>query len=286
MTLVTRSSSASSDASNAIILPQISGDIIAGEDMGIGPCYLKASDGKAWKSSGAAAGAEAAKVHGWNPRPNVKAGQPVTLLGPGARFRYSTSMTPGAKLYLSPATAGLLDTAPSAGDPIGVATVINATDIRADAGFGGIGGGVGGGEIVVIGGTQSITSATLANLTGIGIALAAGTYDIDFMTSFLSAATTVGLTIGAVVSAGFSRATIQVNIPTDDPIASVSGSIVASGGSVGATDAPATKMLATARGVLVLSAAGTLQMQAARETDAGSIAIAIDYSQLSVRKRA
>lgn len=128
MALVTRVSSASVDASTGMLAPQITG-LIAGEDLDpAAPCYIKAADGKVYMSNGTAAD-EAAKIDGFNPRKNVKAGQPVTLLGKGARFRYGTALTPGARYYIG-ATAGRLDTAATTGDAVGVAAAINATDIR------------------------------------------------------------------------------------------------------------------------------------------------------------
>lgn len=123
---LTRSASASMDASGATV-PPISG-LIAGADLEIGPCYIKASDGLVYHSNGTAAN-EAAKTDGWNARRGVKAGQPVTLQGKGVRFRYSTGLTPGARYYLS-TTAGLLSDAATPGDAVGVAAAIDTTDIR------------------------------------------------------------------------------------------------------------------------------------------------------------
>lgn len=115
------------DPMNAQYCPQITG-LFAGEALELGhACYIKAADGKVYKSTGAA-DAEAAKVHGFTGR-KVSIGQPVTLFGVGARFRYSVSMTPGAQLFLSGATAGELATAASTGDSLGVAVAINATDV-------------------------------------------------------------------------------------------------------------------------------------------------------------
>lgn len=126
MALVTRAADASVDASTAMLAPQIP-DLIAGEDLEIGPCYIKASDGKAYASNGTADNA-AAKCNGFNVRAGVKAGQPVTLFGPGTRMRYATGMTPGATLYVG-ATAGRLDTGATTGDAVGIAFVKDATDI-------------------------------------------------------------------------------------------------------------------------------------------------------------
>lgn len=124
MALVPRAADASVDASTAMLAGQIP-DLIAGEDLEIGPCYINA-DGKAYASNGTAANA-AAKCRGFCAR-SVKAGQPVTLFGPGTRFRYSTGMTPGADLYVA-ATAGRLDTAATTGGTSPVAYAKDATDI-------------------------------------------------------------------------------------------------------------------------------------------------------------
>lgn len=114
------------ETSAALFAGQIP-DLIAGEDLEIGdPCYIKASDGKAYKSNGTAAN-EAAKVHGFSPRAAM-AGQPVTLFGQGARFRYGTGLTPGAPFYLG-ATAGRLDSAATTGGTRQIAFAVNATDI-------------------------------------------------------------------------------------------------------------------------------------------------------------
>lgn len=126
MSLVTRASTASMDASTGMFAPQITG-LTAGEDLAVvAPCYIKSSDGKVYMTDATAAN-EAAEVAGFTPRA-VKAGQPVTLFGAGARFSYGTGLTPGDILYAA-ATAGRLDTAPTTGDAMGVAMVLTATDI-------------------------------------------------------------------------------------------------------------------------------------------------------------
>jgi hypothetical protein len=116
------------DAMSAQWCDQITG-LFAGEALFLGAaCYIKAADGKVWKSTGAADN-EAAKVHGFTGR-LVSTGEPVTLFGVGARFHYADSaLVPGAQEFLSGATAGELATAASTGDSLGVAIAINATDI-------------------------------------------------------------------------------------------------------------------------------------------------------------
>lgn len=129
MALVTRSADASVDASTASVAPQISG-LIAGEDLDVAaPCYIH-TDGKAYMCDATSADAKAVMA-GFTPRA-VKSGQPVTLYSGGARFRYGSGLTPGAKYYLA-ATKGRLDDAPTTGDAAGVAQAVSATDIRVTA---------------------------------------------------------------------------------------------------------------------------------------------------------
>ncbi len=124
MALVTRSANASLDANQAF---QIAAGLIAGEDLDIAaPCYIKSADGLVYMSNGTAAN-EAAECVGFTARA-VKAGQPVTLFGPGSRFGYGASLSPGDLLYVG-ATAGRLDTAATTGDTVGVARALTATDI-------------------------------------------------------------------------------------------------------------------------------------------------------------
>lgn len=115
------------DASHAMFAPQVY-HYTAGEPIETGqPVYLKASDLKLYKASGAAAN-EAAEVFGFAGRTVKNAGQKLTVYGPGARFGNFSGMTPKTKLYLS-ATPGELDTAPSTGGTQPIAFAINATDV-------------------------------------------------------------------------------------------------------------------------------------------------------------
>lgn len=125
MALITRATDASIDASSAAFAPQIA-DLKAGEDIDIAaPCYVK-SDGKVYMSNGTSADA-AAKVCGFSARA-AKSGQPVTLFGAGARFKYGSGLTPGALYYVG-ATKGRLDAAATTGDAVGTAFAVTATDI-------------------------------------------------------------------------------------------------------------------------------------------------------------
>lgn len=125
MALVTRDTAASPDASTGMFAPQISG-LVAGEDLTVGDACYVAADGTVMKSNGAAATAPA-KCRGFATR-TAKAGQPVTLYGRGARFRYGSGLTPGAEYFVA-ATAGQLDTAATVGGTVAVAFAVNATDI-------------------------------------------------------------------------------------------------------------------------------------------------------------
>ena len=128
MALITRSATARVDASSAQFAPQISGDYLAGEDLdAAAPCYIKASDGKIYMSNGTAAN-EAAKFDGMTPR-SYKAGEAVTLYGPGTKFEYATGMTIGADLFVG-ATAGRLDTAATTGGTTAIARAITARIIQ------------------------------------------------------------------------------------------------------------------------------------------------------------
>lgn len=126
MALITRATTAHVDASTAMFAPQLSGDLIAGEDLDVvAPCYIKASDGKVYMSNGTANDA-AAKVDGFTPM-KYRAGMACALYGPGTRFGYGSDLAIGP-LYLG-ATAGRLDSAPTTGGLVAIAKVISSTDI-------------------------------------------------------------------------------------------------------------------------------------------------------------
>lgn len=126
MALLAKVSDASVDASNALVTPQVAG-LEAGEAIdACAPCYIAAADGKVYMSNGTAANA-AAKVDGFSAQA-AAAGQGVTLLQPGNRFRYGSGLTIAALYYLA-ATAGRLDTAATTGGLVPIAKAISATDI-------------------------------------------------------------------------------------------------------------------------------------------------------------
>jgi len=126
MSLVTRASAASPDASTAQFAPQITGKL-AGEAIDpCAPCYIKASDGLVYMSNGTAAN-EASRVDGFSAQA-AAAGNPVTLYGPGTRFHYGSALTIGTVLFAG-ATKGRLDDAATVGDWAGCALVISTTEI-------------------------------------------------------------------------------------------------------------------------------------------------------------
>lgn len=128
MALVTRSASASGDTTHLIKVPQVSGDLYAGEALDVvSACYIKSSDGLVYMSNGTAVN-EAARCLGFTARA-VASGQPVTLYRIGARFGYGSALTIGAMYYVA-ATAGRLDTAPTTGGLLAIAEAITATDIQ------------------------------------------------------------------------------------------------------------------------------------------------------------
>lgn len=128
MALVTRSGDESIDAASGGFAPQVSDGLKAGEALdAVAPCYIKQSDGLVYMSNGTAAN-EAAGFDGVTPKA-YSVGQPVTLFGVGAKFKYGSGLTPGAKLYIG-ATAGRLDTAATTGDAVGVAKVVKSNLIR------------------------------------------------------------------------------------------------------------------------------------------------------------
>lgn len=104
--------------------------LTAGEDLGAWDCiYIKQSDGKVYKSTGAAANA-AAEVHGYAST-NYKSGDTfVTVYHGGVNVPYGSGLTPGINVFLSGATAGALADAASTGGTRKLGFVVDATRIR------------------------------------------------------------------------------------------------------------------------------------------------------------
>lgn len=127
MALLTRVAAASGDTTHLQKVPQVSGDLYAGEALdAVAACRI-AADGLVYMSNGTAADVNA-RFTGFTPRA-VASGQPVTLYRIGARFRYGTGLTVGAVYYVA-ATAGRLDTAATTGGLVAVAEAITTTDIQ------------------------------------------------------------------------------------------------------------------------------------------------------------
>lgn len=100
--------------------------LTAGEAIAAGDtCYVK-SDGKIWRSVGAAANA-AAVVDGFA-LSACAAGAAVTI-GHGLRMDYGSGMTPGTPFYLGTA-AGTLEDAATTGGTVVVARAIDATRLE------------------------------------------------------------------------------------------------------------------------------------------------------------
>ncbi|HLM69333.1 MAG TPA: hypothetical protein VK358_17465 [Longimicrobium sp.] len=126
MALIDRFARANIDGNSAMKAPQITK--ICGED--IDPCagvYVGADD-KFYMSNGAAAN-KAAHCDGFSPV-RAKAGEALTIYGPGLIIKYSAgTLTPGDDYYLA-ATKGRLDSAPTTGDTVGVVRAIDSAHLR------------------------------------------------------------------------------------------------------------------------------------------------------------
>jgi len=120
----------STKASLATTLPpqnaKLSGGLFAGMALGIlDACYVKASDGLVYKSSGASANA-AAKVRGFAAR-SYSLGDPVTLWRGPVTVLYAdaSGMTTANNLFLSGTVAGGLADAASTGGTAPIGWAIN-----------------------------------------------------------------------------------------------------------------------------------------------------------------
>jgi hypothetical protein len=102
--------------------------LVAGEALGaFDACYIKDTDGKVYKSTGAAAN-PAAKVRGFAAQA-VAAGEPITLYT-NPRVRYGASLTPGAQYFLSGTTAGGIADAASTGGTGQIGFAVDAVRIQ------------------------------------------------------------------------------------------------------------------------------------------------------------
>lgn len=118
------------DASMGATAPQIY-DYPAGEAIESGQA-VTLTNGELMLATGAAVNA-AAQVFGFAGR-TVRAGQRLTVFGPGARFGGFTDLTPGTRLYLS-ATDGELADAATTGGTTAIAMAVTDTDIVTGAWF-------------------------------------------------------------------------------------------------------------------------------------------------------
>jgi hypothetical protein len=101
--------------------------LLAGEALGAGDaCYIRASDGRVMRSTGAAANA-AAKVRGWAAEA-CASGEAITLFF-DVVFRYGAALTPGADYFVSGTVAGGIADAASTGGTAPVAYAVDATRI-------------------------------------------------------------------------------------------------------------------------------------------------------------
>lgn len=104
-----------------IFLPAL--PIVAGEAIAVGDSiYIKSSDGKWWRSTGAANDANAAS---WGiALDDYEVGEVVKdYARPGCLLRYGSGLTPGARYYVS-ATAGAIADAASTGGLLPVARAL------------------------------------------------------------------------------------------------------------------------------------------------------------------
>lgn len=100
----------------------------AGEDLAAGDaCRINAADGLVYRSSGAAANANA-KVRGFAAMA-TKGGEAVTLLK-DVNMHYGAGLTPGADLFLSGTVLGGLADAASVGGTAPIAFAVDATRIH------------------------------------------------------------------------------------------------------------------------------------------------------------
>lgn len=123
----------------------------------------------------------------------------------------------------------------------------------------------------------ALTSATLANVTGLSFALTAGTYySFEFLVLFQSAAATTGLRLGLTFPAAIVvSAAVEIPVAADGTAGAIHGWLTSTGDSVLGTgvQAAATTYAAWIRGAILPSASGTLQVQAATEVAASAVTV-------------
>ena len=103
--------------------------LVAGEAIGPFDACRIHTDGKVYKSSGAAANASA-EVHGYAAGEYAAGDKGVTLYHGTINVRYGSGLTPGANVFLSATTAGGLEDAATTGGTRKLGFVLDATRIR------------------------------------------------------------------------------------------------------------------------------------------------------------
>lgn len=127
MAEITKAANATISSVNVPASMKLSGKI-AGENIGDCDACRVHTDGKIYRSNGAANDANAV-VDGFSMK-RAKAGQPVTLIDHPVNFRYATGLTPGKSLFLSGTVPGGLADAASTGGLKVIARTIDPTRIR------------------------------------------------------------------------------------------------------------------------------------------------------------
>lgn len=122
------------------------------------------------------------------------------------------------------------------------------------------------------------TSTGLANVTGLSFAVTAGTlYRFTFFIAYRTAATTTGARFGVTLPAvtTFAATTRLAGFAADGTDSEFTGALTTSGDSAMSTAvaAASTDYLAVVEGVLLPSANGTLQLQAATEVNASAVTV-------------
>jgi hypothetical protein len=100
--------------------------LIAGEDLAVGDfVYIKESDGRVWKASGAAVN-EAARARGVILQA-AKANKDGVSIHHGVVVRWGAALRPGVPYYLSATVAGALNDAATTGGTTPIAFAVDAT---------------------------------------------------------------------------------------------------------------------------------------------------------------
>lgn len=102
----------------------------AGEAIGVfDVVYIKESDGKVYKATGAAA-TEPARARGYSPDSHVAGDEDVTIYFGDITVRYGAGLTPGRAVFLSGTVAGGIADAASTGGTTALGFCVDATRIH------------------------------------------------------------------------------------------------------------------------------------------------------------